>query len=192
MVCKSPNAFRTISEVAGWLELPTHVLRFWESKITQVSPIKRAGGRRYYRPRDMLLLGGIKFLLYEEGLTIRALKQKITSEGQKAVESYSQPLEKVKEQSAQENKNKIEIEIEIEPILIKEVHSKNKIEEHRNNLTIVDSTKSEILWAVRKKLRRTNFQQNSKNIILIELFKKLVQKRNTIAESLTNCSKTQY
>lgn len=172
MVCKSPNAFRTISEVAGWLELPTHVLRFWESKITQISPIKRAGGRRYYRPRDMLLLGGIKFLLYEEGLTIRALKQKITSEGQKAIEGYSQPLEKVKEQSAQENKN--------------------KIEEHRNNLTIVDSTKSEILWAVRKKLRRTNFQQNSKNIILIELFKKLVQKRNTIAESLTNCSKTQY
>ena len=45
MVCKSPNAFRTISEVAGWLELPTHVLRFWESKITQISPIKRAGGR---------------------------------------------------------------------------------------------------------------------------------------------------
>ncbi len=114
MVCKSPNAFRTISEVAGWLELPTHVLRFWESKITQISPIKRAGGRRYYRPRDMLLLGGIKFLLYEEGLTIRALNQKITSEGQKAIESYSQPLEKVKEQSAQENKNKIEIE----PILI--------------------------------------------------------------------------
>ena len=174
MVCKSPNAFRTISEVAGWLELPTHVLRFWESKITQISPIKRAGGRRYYRPRDMLLLGGIKFLLYEEGLTIRALNQKITSEGQKAIESYSRPLEKVKEQSAQENKNKIEIE------------------EHRNNSTIVDSTKSEILWAVRKKLRRTNFQQNSKNIILIELFKKLVQKRNTIAETLTNCSKTQY
>ena len=172
MVCKSPNAFRTISEVAGWLELPTHVLRFWESKITQISPTKRAGGRRYYRPRDMLLLGGIKFLLYEEGLTIRALKQKITSEGQKAIESYSQPLEKVEEQSVQENKN--------------------KIEEHRSNLTIVDSTKSEILWAVRKKLRRTNFQQNSKNIILIELFKKLVQKRNTIAESLTNCSKTQY
>ena len=172
MVCKSPNAFRTISEVAGWLELPTHVLRFWESKITQISPTKRAGGRRYYRPKDMLLLGGIKFLLYEEGLTIRALKQKITSEGQKAIESYSQPLEKVKEQPAQENKN--------------------KIEENKSNLIIVDSTKSEILRAVRKKLRRTNFQQNSKNIILIELFKKLVQKRNTIAESLTNCSKTQY
>jgi DNA-binding transcriptional MerR regulator len=186
MVCKSPNAFRTISEVAGWLELPTHVLRFWESKITQISPIKRAGGRRYYRPRDMLLLGGIKFLLYEEGLTIRALKQKITSEGQKVIESYSQSLEKVKEQSAQENKDKID------PILIKEGYNKNKIEEHRSNLTSVDSRKSELLWAVRKKLRRTSFQQNSKNIILIELFKKLVQKRDTIAESLTNCSKTQY
>ncbi len=56
---KSPDAFRTISEVADWLGIQAHVLRFWESKFTQVKPIKRAGGRRYYRPADMLLLGGI-------------------------------------------------------------------------------------------------------------------------------------
>ena len=57
---KAPDAFRTISEVADWLDVQAHVLRFWESKFTQVKPVKRAGGRRYYRPADMLLIGGIK------------------------------------------------------------------------------------------------------------------------------------
>ena len=59
---KSPDAFRTISEVADWLGVQAHVLRFWESRFTQVKPVKRAGGRRYYRPNDMRLLGGIKKL----------------------------------------------------------------------------------------------------------------------------------
>ncbi len=59
-MAKSAEAFRTISEVAEWLETPAHVLRFWESKFAQVKPVKRAGGRRYYRPADMELLGGIK------------------------------------------------------------------------------------------------------------------------------------
>ncbi len=68
---KSPDAFRTISEVAEWLGVQAHVLRFWESKFTQVKPIKRAGGRRYYRPADMLLLGGIRKLLHEDGLSIK-------------------------------------------------------------------------------------------------------------------------
>ena len=77
---KSPDAFRTISEVAEWLEIQAHVLRFWESKFTQVKPIKRAGGRRYYRPNDMLLLGGIKRLLHEDGLTIKGV-QKLMREG---------------------------------------------------------------------------------------------------------------
>ena len=60
---KSRDAFRTISEVADWLGTPTHVLRFWESRFSQVKPVKRAGGRRYYRPADMELLGGIKKLV---------------------------------------------------------------------------------------------------------------------------------
>ena len=68
---KSPDAFRTISEVAEWLDVPAHVLRFWESKFTQVKPVKRAGGRRYYRPTDMLLLGGIQNLLHDKGLSIK-------------------------------------------------------------------------------------------------------------------------
>ena len=77
---KSPDAFRTISEVAEWLGVPTHVLRFWESRFTQVKPVKRAGGRRYYRPSDMELLGGIRKLLHEDGMTIRGV-QKLLREG---------------------------------------------------------------------------------------------------------------
>ena len=61
---KTAEAFRTISEVADWLEVPTHVLRFWESQFSQIKPVKRAGGSRYYRPKDMLLIGGIKKLLH--------------------------------------------------------------------------------------------------------------------------------
>ncbi|WP_296430359.1 MerR family transcriptional regulator, partial [Yoonia sp.] len=67
-MAKAKDAFRTISEVAEWLDTPTHVLRFWESKFSQIKPVKGAGGRRYYRPADMDLLGGIKKLLHEDGL----------------------------------------------------------------------------------------------------------------------------
>lgn len=77
---KSSAAFRTISEVAGELELPPHVLRFWESKFAQVHPLKRGGGRRYYRPEDVDLLRGIRELLYTEGYTIKGV-QKLLREG---------------------------------------------------------------------------------------------------------------
>ena len=90
---KSPDAFRTISEVAEWLDTPAHVLRFWESRFTQVKPVKRAGGRRYYRPADMLLLGGIKKLLHEDGLTIRGVQKILREQGVKHVASLSVPLE---------------------------------------------------------------------------------------------------
>ncbi len=90
---KSPDAFRTISEVAEWLDTPAHVLRFWESKFSQVKPVKRAGGRRYYRPSDMLLLGGIKQLLHNDGLTIKGAQKVLSDKGIKAVSALSQPLE---------------------------------------------------------------------------------------------------
>lgn len=90
---KSPDAFRTISEVAEWLDTPAHVLRFWESKFSQVKPVKRAGGRRYYRPSDMLLLGGIKQLLHNDGLTIKGAQKVLSDKGIKAVAALSQPLE---------------------------------------------------------------------------------------------------
>ncbi|WP_108483980.1 MerR family transcriptional regulator [Oceaniglobus ichthyenteri] len=89
MDTKSPDAFRTISEVAEWLDVPTHVLRFWESRFTQVKPVKRAGGRRYYRPADMELLGGIKRLLHDDGLTIRGVQKLLREEGVKHVASLS-------------------------------------------------------------------------------------------------------
>ncbi|MFV2003152.1 MAG: MerR family transcriptional regulator [Paracoccaceae bacterium] len=90
---KSPEAFRTISEVADWLDTPTHVLRFWESRFTQVKPVKRAGGRRYYRPRDMELLGGIKKLLHNDGMTIRGVQKLLREEGVRHVAVMSAPVE---------------------------------------------------------------------------------------------------
>ncbi|WP_226550914.1 MerR family transcriptional regulator [Celeribacter naphthalenivorans] len=86
---KSPDAFRTISEVADWLDTPAHVLRFWESRFTQVKPVKRAGGRRYYRPADMALLGGIKKLLHDDGMTIRGVQKLLREHGVKYVASLS-------------------------------------------------------------------------------------------------------
>jgi DNA-binding transcriptional MerR regulator len=77
---KSAEAFRTISEVAGDLEVPQHVLRFWESKFPQVKPLKRAGGRRYYRPDDVALLRRIRQCLYDQGYTIKGV-QKLLREG---------------------------------------------------------------------------------------------------------------
>jgi DNA-binding transcriptional MerR regulator len=90
---KSPDAFRTISEVAEWLDTQAHVLRFWESKFTQVKPVKRAGGRRYYRPSDMMLLGGIKKLLHDDGMTIKGAQKLLREKGVKYVASLSQPVD---------------------------------------------------------------------------------------------------
>ena len=90
---KSSEAFRTISEVAEWLETETHVLRFWESKFNQIKPVKRAGGRRYYRPKDMLIIGGIKKLLHEDGLTIKGTQRIIKDKGLSYVSNLSKPLE---------------------------------------------------------------------------------------------------
>lgn len=86
---KAPDAFRTISEVADWLETPAHVLRFWESKFSQVKPVKRAGGRRYYRLNDMMLLGGIKRLLHQDGLTIKEVQKLLREKGVKHVAGQS-------------------------------------------------------------------------------------------------------
>ena len=89
---KSEKAFRNISEVSDWLETPTHVLRFWESKFSQIKPTKRAGGRRYYRPKDMLLIGGIKQLLHMEGHTIKGAKQVLREKGLNYVVGLSKPI----------------------------------------------------------------------------------------------------
>lgn len=82
---KAPDAFRTISEVSEALNTPAHVLRFWESKFSQIKPVKRAGGRRYYRPDDISLLAGIKFLLHEQGMTIKGAQKLLRENGVKHV-----------------------------------------------------------------------------------------------------------
>ena len=99
---KSPEAFRTISEVADWLGVPTHVLRFWESRFSQVKPVKRAGGRRYYRPSDMALIGGIKRLLHDDGMTIRGVQKLLREQGVRHVAGLSQPLFDAGEETAGE------------------------------------------------------------------------------------------
>ncbi|PWE17999.1 MerR family transcriptional regulator [Marinicauda salina] len=81
MTAKSPDAYRTISEAAAESELPAHVLRFWESKFSQLKPLKRKGGRRLYRPQDIALLKGLRRLLYEEGLTIKGAQKYLKDHG---------------------------------------------------------------------------------------------------------------
>ncbi|MEO3387621.1 MerR family transcriptional regulator [Mesorhizobium sp. CAU 1741] len=78
---KSPDAFRTISEVAEQLDLPQHVLRFWETRFTQIKPMKRGGGRRYYRPQDVELIKGIRHMLYDQGYTIKGVQKLLRDNG---------------------------------------------------------------------------------------------------------------
>lgn len=87
---KAPDAFRTISEVADELDLPQHVLRFWESRFREIKPMKRGGGRRYYRPDDVELLRGIRHLLYGEGYTIRGVQRILREQGGKFVQAVWQ------------------------------------------------------------------------------------------------------
>jgi DNA-binding transcriptional MerR regulator len=86
---KAPDAFRTISEVAQELDIPQHVLRFWETRFSQIKPMKRSGGRRYYRPDDVDLLKGIRRLLYGEGYTIRGVQRILKEHGIKSVQSLA-------------------------------------------------------------------------------------------------------
>ena len=99
MSSKSPEAFRTISEVSKDLSLPQHVLRFWETKFVQIKPIKRGGGRRYYRPEDVKWIKGIKSLLYNDGYTIRGVQKVIKENGTKkllTIESENKVFTEIK------------------------------------------------------------------------------------------------
>ena len=91
MIDKAPDAYRTISEVADDLDLPQHVLRFWETRFAQIKPLKRGGGRRYYRPDDVELLKGIRHLLYSEGYTIKGVQRILKEQGPKAVQAFATP-----------------------------------------------------------------------------------------------------
>jgi DNA-binding transcriptional MerR regulator len=91
---KAPDAFRTISEVADDLDVPQHVLRFWETRFNQIKPMKRSGGRRYYRPDDVNLLRGIRRLLYGEGYTIRGVQRILREHGIKSVQNLTDASER--------------------------------------------------------------------------------------------------
>ena len=88
---KSPDAFRTISEAAEELGVPQHVLRFWETKFTFVKPMKRAGGRRFYRPQDLQVLRGVKALLHDEGVTIRGVQKLHKEHGVRRIVAAADP-----------------------------------------------------------------------------------------------------
>ena len=92
MIDKAPDAYRTISEVAEELDLPQHVLRFWETRFSQIKPLKRGGGRRYYRPEDVELLKGVRYLLYSEGYTIKGVQKILKEQGPKAVQTLVKTL----------------------------------------------------------------------------------------------------
>ena len=97
---KSPNAFRSIGEVADWLDTEAYVLRFWESRFSHIKPIKRDDGRRYYRPEDMMIIGGIKTLLHKDGLTIKGVQKILREDGVKHVASLSPPIDNDNSQSS--------------------------------------------------------------------------------------------
>jgi DNA-binding transcriptional MerR regulator len=103
-VAKGPNAFRTISEAAEELGVPQHVLRFWETKFSFIRPMKRAGGRRFYRPQDIAVLRGVRALLHEEGYTIKGVQKLQKEQGIKRLASAgasgSQPLPALTDGSA--------------------------------------------------------------------------------------------
>lgn len=90
-MAKSPNAFRTISEAADEVGAPQHVLRFWETKFSFITPLKRAGGRRFYRPQDLVLLKAVKRLLHEDGLTIKGVQRLHREQGLKRLAVYGDP-----------------------------------------------------------------------------------------------------
>ena len=105
---KAPRAFRTISEVAGELDLEPYVIRFWESQFKQIKPMRRKGGRRYYRPGDIDFLKGLKALLHGENFTIKKVKETIIKNGKKFIVAW--PNEKIAESSAIA-KRKIQIKL---------------------------------------------------------------------------------
>ena len=104
---KAPEAFRTISEVADELEVPKHVLRFWEAKFAQLKPMKRGGGRRYYRPEDVALLRGIRFLLYNDGYTIRGVQKILREHGPRFVMGSRRMAEEDEQEGAMSQPHEI-------------------------------------------------------------------------------------
>lgn len=157
---KSPNALRTISEAADLLDVPQHVLRFWETKFSHIKPLKRNGGRRYYRPADIEVLQQIKFLLYRQGYTIKGAKKAI-DELQIADNSGKHWIEAFP--PANVNDNELKSQHTDEPSIRNESHSQpaessnqhamdSVVQQEKPNFTKTDALKSKSLSALRDEL----------------------------------------
>jgi DNA-binding transcriptional MerR regulator len=156
-MAKSADAFRTISEVADWLGVQTHVLRFWESKFTQVKPVKRAGGRRYYRPADMQILGGIQKLLYEDGLTIKGVQKILREKGMAHVSALSPAVDRSESDlpvAMPENVETIEAEPQTAKIL--PLVAKTKVEETVERQPLTQDETYEPLAEAEEKIQETD------------------------------------
>ena len=155
---KSENAFRTITEAATLLNLPPHVLRFWESKFKNIKPMKRGGGRRYYRPEDLNLLRGIKYLLHTEGLTIKRTQKIIQTKGVKNVAKIG--LEnKEKNIGLETDKGYMKIKKQITPLLWPPSFNSQQIEQLKridgNALRMLMSGFEKVQGSMRNRLEKS-------------------------------------
>ena len=143
---KSADAFRTISEVADWLGVQTHVLRFWESRFAQVKPVKRAGGRRYYRPADMQLLGGIQKLLHQDGFTIKGVQKILREKGMAHVSALSPPSDAAEvKPMVRESEAAVTMEAEPQTATILPLVPQAKVEEPTERPSLIeDQTTSDV------------------------------------------------
>lgn len=171
MARKKDQAFRTITEVSDWLDTPSHVLRFWESKFSQIKPVKRVGGRRYYRPEDLKVIGGIKYLLHDKGTTIAAVKELFKSKGEKHIKEFSkEPIfeEKI---SNKVLKSPIKLSTEI------------KLKYTKTNVDVNFSENTKSLNSFDKIKLISNFS-NSELLQIEELYFKLKRIRNRMKRRL--------
>jgi DNA-binding transcriptional MerR regulator len=183
-MAKSADAFRTISEVADWLGVQTHVLRFWESKFTQVKPVKRAGGRRYYRPTDMQLLGGIQKLLHEDGLTIKGAQKILREKGMAHVSALSPAVDGSESDlpvAMPENVETIEAEPQTAKIL--PLVAKLKVEETVERQPLTEDETYEPLAEAEEEIHETDETTTLDDLFSDTAEKTEVQQPDNVADS---------
>jgi len=171
---KSAKAFRTIGEVATWLDTETYVLRFWESRFSQIKPVKRKDGRRYYRPEDMKVIGGIKTLLHGEGLTIKGVQKILKEKGALHVASLSPPIDQFVRANETEERadkpidteNRIVTQLNTDPSNIKSSEDVNNM----NNMVEAPKTQQKLtgqkelkMIAKRLKVLRDRIQEENES-----------------------------
>jgi DNA-binding transcriptional MerR regulator len=171
---KSAKAFRTIGEVATWLDTEAYVLRFWESRFSQIKPVKRKDGRRYYRPEDMKVIGGIKTLLHGEGLTIKGVQKILKEKGALHVASLSPPIDKFVQ--ASETQERVEKPLKTKDLILTELNTdpsnikSSEDVDNMNNMLEAQKTQEKLteqeelkMIAKRLKILRDMIQEENEN-----------------------------